>query len=104
MKKGTKKIVKVIISLIYILWGILSPISVFNAILDLNIGALLSALVGVITLLAGIFGLFGIKKIKCRIFGVIILLLSVSSIGAALPVISINGIINAVLALLFILF
>ena len=104
MKKGTKKIVKVIISLIYILWGILSPISVFNAILDLNIGALLSALVGVITLLAGIFGLLGIKKIKCRIFGVIILLLSVSSIVAALPVISINGIINAVLALLFILF
>ena len=103
MKSGTKKAFKVIISIIYILWGILSPITAFKAILALDIGAILAASVGVITLLAGIFGLIGIKKMKCRIFGIIIFVLSIVSIIVSLPAISINGIINAVLAWLFIL-
>ena len=103
MKQGTKNIFRVVISIVYILWGILSPITAFKAILALDIGAILSASVGVITLLAGVFGLMGVKKSKCRIFGIVIFILSIVSIVVSLPAISINGIINAVLACLFIL-
>lgn len=103
MSAATKKIIKILISIVYIVWGIYSPISVIRAVLDLDLSAVLSALVGVMTLLAGIFGLIGIKKMKCRIFGVVILVVAVVGIVAALPTISIRLIVNAVLALLFIL-
>ncbi len=102
MKSTTKKAVRVIISIIYILWGILSPISAIAAILALNIGAIASAVVGIMMLLAGIFGLLGIKKSKCRIFGVVIFVCSLVAVILALPSISIQSIITALLAWLFI--
>ncbi len=102
MKSTTKKAVKVIISIIYILWGIFSPISAITAILALNIGAIASAVVGIMMLLAGIFGLLGIKKSKCRIFGVVIFVCSLAAVILALPSISIQSIITALLAWLFI--
>ena len=102
MKKGTKNVFRVIISIIYIIWGIWSPVSAFDAIVSLDVGAMISAGVGILTLLAGIFGLLGIKKIKCRIFGIVIFVLSVVAIVFALPAISVNSIINAILAWLFI--
>ena len=76
MKSATKKILKIIISIIYIIWGIYSPLSVIKAVIALDIGAIISAFVGVLTLLAGIFGVIGIKKTKCRIFGIIIFIFS----------------------------
>ena len=100
MKKSTKSILRIVISIIYIAWGIFSPLSAIQAIIDLNLGAILSAGVGVLTLLAGIFGLIGIKKTKCRIFGIVIFVFSVVS---AVVAISVNSVITAVLAWLFIL-
>ena len=104
MKSGTKKIVKILISIIYIIWGIYSPISVLQAIIALDIGAIITAFVGVLTLLAGIFGLIGIKKTKCRIFGIVIFIFSLVSVVYALPAggIPVNSVINAILAWLFI--
>jgi hypothetical protein len=102
MKKSTKKVVKILISIVYIFWGLFSPISAFHAILALDIGAIASAAVGILTLLAGIFGLIGIKKIKCRIFGIIIFVCSIAAVILALPAISWNSIITAVLSWLFI--
>ncbi len=104
MKNGTKKILKVIISIIYIIWGIYSPISAIKAVIALDIGSIISAAVGVLTLLAGIFGLIGIKRGKCRAFGIIIFVVSLVGIVYTLPTggISINSVINAVLAWLFI--
>ena len=102
MKKGTKNIVRIIISIVYICWGIYAPMTALNAILELDIAALIGAGVGVLTLLAGIFGLLGMKKLKCRIFGIVIFVASVVSIVAALPTISVNSIITAILAWLFI--
>ena len=102
MKKGTKNVLRVIISLVYIIWGIWSPVSAFDAVVALDVGAMISAGVGILTLLAGIFGLLGIKKIKCRIFGIVIFVLSVVGVVFALPAISVNSIINAILAWLFI--
>ncbi|MBE6548320.1 MAG: hypothetical protein E7667_05530 [Ruminococcaceae bacterium] len=103
MKRTTKKVLKIIISLIYIVWGIYSPISVINAVIDLNVGAIASASVGVLMLLAGIFGLIGLKKIKCRVFGIIIFVCSAAAVVLALPSVSIQSVITAILAWLFII-
>ena len=100
MKKSTKNILRIVISIIYIAWGILSPLSAIQAIIALDLGAILSATVGVLTLLAGIFGLIGIKKTKCRIFGIVIFVFSVIS---AVVAFSVSSVITAVLAWLFIL-
>ena len=102
MKQGTKNLLRVIISIVYIVWGILSPVSAINAIISLNIGAIASAAVGVLTLLAGIFGLIGVQKKNCRIFGIIIFVTSIVAIILALPAISWQSILTAVLAWLFI--
>ena len=102
MKKNTKNVLKVIISLIYIIWGIYSPIQAFEAVVALNVSAMISAGVGILTLLAGIFGLFGMKKDKCRVFGVIIFIFSLVGVITALPGLNISSMITAVLAWLFI--
>ncbi len=100
MKKKTKNVLKIIISLIYIIWGIYSPIQAFEAVVALDVGAMISASVGILMLLAGIFGLFGLEKKKCRIFGIIICVFSVIGVVVAFP--NIPAIITAVLAWLFI--
>ena len=102
MKKATKKIFKIIISIIYIIWGIWSPISAFEAALALDIPALISAGVGVLMLLAGIFGLLGLKKLKCRVFGIIIFVFSLVGVVTALPAINVNTLVTALLSWLFI--
>ena len=107
MKKTTKTVLRVIISIIYIIWGIFAPVSAINAILALDVGAIISATVGVLTLLAGVFGLLGISKIKCRVFGIIIFVASVISVVAAvlsggLGMGIVTPLINALLAWLFI--
>ena len=102
MKKGKRNVLRVIISIIYIVWGLWSPLSALTAIFALNISAIIAATVGVLTLLAGVMGLVGVKKNKCRVFGIIIFVFAVASVIFALPAISINSIINALLAWLFI--
>ena len=103
MKSSTKNVLKILISIIYIVWGIYSPIQAFQAVIALDIGAIISAAVGVLTLLAGIFGLFGMEKEKCRIFGIIICVFSLIGVVTALPTINTSSLITAILARLFIL-
>ena len=97
-----KKILKIAISILYIVWGLASPLSAISAVMALDIGAIAAAVVGLMMLLAGIFGLIGIKKMKCRIFGIVIFICSVAAVVMALPVISARSIVTAVLAWLFI--
>ena len=89
-----------IISIVYIVWGILSPLTALEAIIALDLSALLAAGVGILMLLAGIFGLVGIKKGKCRIFGIVIFVFAVVS---AVLAFSVNSVVTAVLAWLFII-
>ncbi len=103
MKKSTRNVLKILISIIYIIWGIYAPAQAFQAVIALNVGAMISAAVGILTLLAGIFGLFGLKKEKCRIFGIIIFLFSLIGAVVALPTINVSSIITAILAWLFII-
>ena len=79
-----KKIIHIIISIVYIVWGIGAPLTAIKAILALDVGALLTATAGVIMLLAGIFGLFRIKPLKRRIFGIIIFVLAAASAATSL--------------------
>lgn len=104
MKKSTKNILRVVISLLYIIWGITAPITAISAVLALDIAAIIGAATGVLMLLAGIFGLMGIKSAKCKLFGAIIFVCAAVSV-----VLSIGGgiawssVISAVLAWFFII-
>ena len=102
MKKGTKAVLRIIISILYIAWGITAPLTAISAILALNIGAIASATVGVLMLLAGIFGLIGVKRGKCRVFGIIVFVAALVAVVMALPAVAWQSIVTAVLAWLFI--
>lgn len=99
---SAKNVVKVLISIVYIAWGIYAPIEAFGALIAFDVAAMISAGVGVLTLLAGIFGLFGLERGKCRTFGIIIFIFSVVGAVVAIPALNISTIITAVLAWLFI--
>ena len=99
-----KKIARIIISSLYILWGIGAPLSAWNALVELNVAAMISAAVGIIMLLAGICGLLGIKPLKRRLFGLIILALSLVSVVTSLKGgIQWQPILSAVMAFLYII-
>ena len=100
-----KKIIHIIISIVYIVWGIGAPLTAIKAILALDVGALLTATAGVIMLLAGIFGLFRIKPLKRRIFGIIIFVLAAASAVTSLMGgnIAWQAILQAVMAWLYII-
>ena len=105
MNKSTKNILRIVISILYIIWGIAAPITAINAILAFDIAAIIGAAVGILMLLAGIFSLLGIKSEKCKLFGLVIFA------GAAVSfVLSLIGgtfawgsIVSAALAWLFII-
>ena len=103
MKRATKTILKIVISILYIVWGLYAPASAIQAVLALDLGAIASAAVGILMLFAGIFGLIGIKKLKCRIFGIVIFICSVGAVVVALPAINASSIVTAILAWLFII-
>ena len=107
MKKSTKVLLRLVISIVYIIWGIAAPLSLLKSVLALNFSAILSAALGVLTLLAGVFGLLGIKKKHARIFGVVLFVLAVLSVVSAIASLSFGAlaqpIINAILAWLFII-
>ena len=99
-----KKFARILVSILYIIWGISALISLWPDLIELYVAAILSAAVSVIMLLAGIFGLFGIQTAKRRVFGVIILVLALFSVVTSLQ----NGylwqpIVSALLAFLYII-
>ena len=106
MKKSTKTLLRIVISIVYIIWGIASPLSLLESILALNLSAILSAVVGVLMLLAGVFGLLDIKRSRARLFGIVIFVLAVLSIISVFSSFSLGALvrplINAILAWLFI--
>ena len=103
MKKSTKNILRIVISIIYIAWGIYAPMSAIQAILALDVAGLISAAAGILTLIAGISGLIGLRRMKCRFLGVIIFIIAALGVAAALPEIAVNSLVSAVLAWLFII-
>lgn len=43
MKSGTKSVLRILISIVYIIWGIMAPVTAFQAIIALDINAIISA-------------------------------------------------------------
>ncbi len=99
-----KKVIHVIISILYIVWGIWAPVSVLDALLAFNLPAMISAAVGVIMLLAGIFGLFRLKPAYRRVFGIIIFVGALVSVITSLLHADIywSAVVQAILAWLYI--
>ncbi|MBR6782236.1 MAG: hypothetical protein IKM33_03460 [Clostridia bacterium] len=106
-----KKIIHIIISIVYIIWGIGAPLTLIKSLASLDLssltslGTLVSVATGLVMLLAGIFGLFRIKPLKRRIFGVIIFILAASSVITSLVggTIAWQSILQAVMAWLYII-
>ena len=106
MKKSTKSLLRIVISIVYIVWGISSPLALLESILALNLSAILSAALGVLMLVAGVFGLLGIRRSRARVFGIVIFVLAVLSVISVFSSFSLGALVqplvSAVLALLFI--
>ncbi len=99
-----KKILRIIISILYIIWGITAPVTAISAIMSFNLPALISAGVGIIMLLAGILGLFGIKPGTRRVLGIIIFIGAAVSVATSLQDgIQWQPVLSAVLAFLYII-
>lgn len=81
-----KKLIHIIISIVYIVWGIGAPLSLIKSLaaLDLaslaSIGTLISVATGLVMLFAGIFGLLRIKPLKRRILGIVIFILAICGV------------------------
>lgn len=105
-----KRFFQIIISIVYILWGIGAPLTLIGNLATLNIAALtdlavlISVATGLVMLFAGIFGLLGIKPLKRRVLGIIIFVLAASSVITSLVGGGINwqAILQAVMAWLYI--
>ena len=102
-KSTTRSLTRVLISILYIVWGIMAPASAFKALLKLDLNGIITAAVGILMLIAGFYGLLAIRRAKVRTFGVLIFVAAVVSVVLALPTINIVSIITAVLSWLFIL-
>ena len=111
MKKSAKKIVHIIISLVYIVWGIGAPLSFVKNLANLNfesilsIGTILSVATGVIMLLAGVLGLLRLRPIHRRMLGIIIFILAAASAVTSLAGghLAWQAILQAVMAWLYII-
>jgi hypothetical protein len=111
MKKATKKIIHVIISLVYIVWGIGAPLSFVKNLADLNfdsilsISTILTVATGIVMLLAGILGLLRLRPIYRRLLGILIFVLAASSAVSSLMGghLAWQAILQAVMAWLYII-
>ena len=81
-----KKIIHIIISIVYIIWGIGAPLSLIKSLVSLDItsltsiGTLISIATGLVMLFAGIFGLLRIKPLKRRLLGIFIFVLALAGV------------------------
>jgi hypothetical protein len=105
-----KKIIHIIISIVYIIWGIGAPLSLIKSLVALDItsltsvGTLISIATGLVMLFAGIFGLLRIKRLKRLILGIVIFVLAVSGVITSIAGggLSWQAILQAVMAWLYI--
>ena len=81
-----KKVLHIIISIVYIIWGIGAPLTLIKSLASLDlaslasIGTLISVATGMVMLFAGIFGLLRIKPLKRRLLGIFIFVLALAGV------------------------
>ena len=76
MRNSTKTVVRILISILYIIWGASSTLAAVQALISFNLVGVLSMLVGLLMLFAGVLGLFKIKPATCRLLGAAIFILA----------------------------
>ncbi len=78
-KKKTANLTKILISLVFIAFGLDSVIRAFELLLDLDIGGILSSALGLLMFVTGVVGLCKVKVQVCRVLAVIVCILSAAS-------------------------
>ena len=79
MAKNKANLTKILISLVFIAYGIDSFIRALEYLLNLEIVGILSCAVGVLMFITGVMGLFKVKIQACRIMAVIVCVLSAAT-------------------------
>lgn len=79
-----RNVTRILISIIFIAYGVSSVIQALHALLDLDLGGVLACALGIIMFITGIFGLFRAHIKICRVLGVIICVLSALEFALAL--------------------
>ena len=103
MRNSTKNVVRILISILYIIWGASSALAAVQALISFNLVGVLSMAVGVLMLFAGVLGLFRIKPATCRLLGAAIFVLAaVTFVLSIFTGISWGNLVSAFLAWLFI--
>ena len=79
-----RNVTRILISIIFIAYGVSSVIQALHALLELDLGGVLVCALGIIMFITGIFGLFRAQIKICRVLGVIICVLSALEFALAL--------------------
>ncbi len=100
---GKKNVTRVIISIIFIAYGISSVFTALEALLDLDFAGILGCALGVLMFVTGLFGIVKANIKVCRACGVIICILSALEFAMALVggVFLVNSLVQALLAWLY---
>ncbi len=98
-----KNVTRVIISIIFIAYGISSVFSAFEALLELDFAGILGCALGLLMFVTGLFGLVKTKIKVCRVLGVIICILSALEFALALVggAFAVQPLVQALLAWLY---
>ena len=99
-KKGKAQLTRILISLVFIAFGLDSVIRTLELLLEFDVSGILSCAVGVLMFVTGIMGLFKVKIDICRVFAVIVCILSAANFITALlqPSFQTQMLVQAILA------
>lgn len=79
MSKGKAQLTRILISLVFIAFGIDSVIRALELLLDLDIAGILSSATGLLMFTTGIMGIFKVKINVCRVLAIIVCVLSAAN-------------------------
>lgn len=81
---GKRNVTRILISIIFIAYGVSSVITAIRAMFGLDLALVLGCALGILMFATGICGLFGVKIKVCRVLGVIVCILSALKVAVAL--------------------
>ncbi len=100
---GKKNITRILISVIFIVYGVSSVFDAFSALLKLDLLGVLGCALGLLMFAMGIFGFIKSQITVCRVLGVIVCILSAISFAAALAggAFDVQSLVTALLAWIY---
>ena len=103
MSKAANTLTRILISLVFIAYGLDSVIRTLELLLAFDIGGILSCAVGVLMFVTGLLGIFKARGIVCKVFAIIICILSAANFINALlvPTFATQMLVQALLAWVF---